>query len=249
MHAGLTIAQTSMATPPASSASLERARIEAERQKMFDPNNLTLPGAAGKLPSATAIEREMKKVDLERKEMFDVNNPATKPVPNVFPNVATPARSKVDLEEMARRYEHKALAQKVDALMVFASFSMPKESLKRLVSDTARAGGVVVLRGFKDGSIRSTGIAINDLGEAGGGVQINPNAFIKYRISSVPSVVLVKADGAEQVDVDGCALADQYVSISGDVGLGYALQEVERQSPKFGEMAARYARPLKGRTQ
>jgi conjugal transfer pilus assembly protein TrbC len=130
--------------------------------------------------------------------------------------------------------------------MVFASFTMPNESLKRLIADANRAGGVVVMRGFKDGSIKATALAIQGLGEASGNVQVNPNAFTKYRISAVPAVVLVKPEGSDLVDNQGCALPDKYVMVAGDVGLSYALEEIERRSAQFQQMAARYGRPLKG---
>jgi conjugal transfer pilus assembly protein TrbC len=244
---GESLAQTTPATPTASQLELERARIEAQRKKMFDPTNPAIQGKKGSMPSGGDVEREMQKVERERKEIFDSNNPATTNAPNNFPNIATPERSNVDLEALARRYEQKAGARKTDGLMVFVSFTMPNESLKRLIADANRAGGVVVMRGFKDGSIKATALAIQALGEASGNVQINPNAFTKYRITAVPAVVLVKPEGSELVDNEGCALPDKYVMVAGDVGLSYALEEIERRSAQFQEMAARYGRPLKGR--
>jgi conjugal transfer pilus assembly protein TrbC len=168
-------AQTAPSLPSSSQLEQERARIDAERKAMFDAANPATQGKGGKVPSQQAVDREMRRIEPQRKELFDPNNPATKNAPNVFPNVATPERSNVDFEALARRYEQKAQARRTDGLMVFASFTMPKESLKRLITDTSRAGGSVVLRGFKDGSIKSTGLAINDLGEAAGGIQVNPS--------------------------------------------------------------------------
>jgi conjugal transfer pilus assembly protein TrbC len=86
---------------------------------------------------------------------------------------------------------------------------------------------------------------MTELGVATGGVQINPNAFTKYRIKAVPAVVLVQPEGAELVDGEGCALPDKYVMVAGDVGLAYALDNIERRSPEFREIAVRYGRPLK----
>ena len=103
----------------------------------------------------------------------------------------------------------------------------------------------MVLRGFKAGSIKATAAAMTELGVATGGVQINPNAFTKYRIKAVPAVVLVQPEGAELVDGEGCALPDKYVMVPGDVGLAYALDHIEHRSPEFREMAVRYGRPLK----
>jgi len=232
--AGAALAQTAVKMPTASELEQERIRIEAERKKVFESN---------------VVDRQMQKIERERKELFDPENPATKNAPNNFPNIATPERSNVDLEALAKRYEQKAEARKVEGLMTFASFTMPKESLKRLIADTNRVGGVVVMRGFKDGSIKSTALAINELGEAGGNVQINPNAFTKYKIKAVPAIVLLKPNGSELVDNEGCALPDKYIMVAGDVGLSYAFEEIERRSPQFREMAIRYGRQLKGGVQ
>lgn len=240
------LAQTAPATPTDSQLAQERGRIEAQRKLMFDAANPATRQRTGKVPGSPGVNREMSKIDGERKAMFDQNNPATKGAANSFPDIATPERSKIDLEALAQRYEQKAGARKTDGLMVFASFSMPGASLKRLIADATRAGGAVVLRGFKDGSVKSTALAVNALGQAAGNVQINPNAFIKYRITAVPAIVLVKPEGAELVDNEGCALPDKYAMVAGDVGLSYALEDIGRRAPQFQEMAERYGRPLKG---
>lgn len=240
------VAQTAPVIPTASQLERERARVEAERKGMFDAANPATRARPAAGPSDAELDREMRKVERERKALFDPDNPATRPAPNAFPNVPTPERSTIDLEALARRYERKAASRKTDGLMVFASFSMPAGSLKKLVNDTARAGGVVVLRGFKNGSIRATAVAVRELADAAGGVQINPDAFTKYRVTAVPAVVLVRPEAGERIDSEGCALPDAYVRVSGDVGLSYALGEIERRSSAFREMAVRYGRPLTG---
>jgi conjugal transfer pilus assembly protein TrbC len=236
-------------TQPLSKADQERARIELERKRLFDPANPATRAAPGPLPSGSALEREIQRVERERKDLFDPENPATRNAPNTFPDVPTPQRSEVDIEAIARQYEHKAKARKADGLMVFASFTMPTASLKRLIADTARVGGAVLFRGFKDGSIKATSLAITSLGAVAGGVQVNPDAFTKYRITAVPAVVLVKPEASDQVDGEGCALPDDYVMVAGDVGVGYALDEIARRSPGFREVAVRYGRPLQGTSQ
>lgn len=203
------------------------------------------PFCCAQTPTAAQIDKERTRIEAERKSMFATDNPATANPVNSFPNIATPEPSRVDVEALAARYEHKAAARNADGLMVFASFTMPAESLKRAIADATRAGGTVVMRGFKDGSIKATALAIKELGEVGGNVQINPNAFTKYRITSVPAVVLVKPEGSELVDAEGCALPDKYVMVAGDVGLGFALDDIARRSPPFSEMAVRYGRMLR----
>lgn len=236
-------------TPQPSRLEQERARIELERKRLFDPANLATKATPGPLPSGGTLDREMQRVERQRKELFDPANPATRNAPNTFPSVPTPERSEVDIEAIAKRYEYKANARRTDGLMVFASFTMPATSLRRLIADTSRAGGAVVFRGFKDGSIKATSLAVTSLGAVSGGVQISPEAFSKYRITAVPAVVLVKPEGSDLVDGEGCALPDNYVMVAGDVGVGYALNEIARRSPAFREVAVRYGRPLQGAAQ
>lgn len=238
-------AQPQQATPNPSQLQRERDRVERERKAVFDPANPATKLTPGQMPNDASVAREMKKIEKDRKAIFDESNKALKNAPNSFPNIATPERSNIDLEALAKRYERKAEGRRSDNLMIFASFTMPKESLKRLIQDANKAGGMVVLRGFKDGSLKNTAIAVNALGEASGNVAINPNAFTKYRIKAVPAVVLLKPEGQDLVDNEGCALPDKYVMVAGDVTLRFALDHIAQQSRDFSDMAARYARPLK----
>ena len=239
------IAQT--ATPTASQLEQERQRIDVQRKQMFDPNNASTQPKKGVMPRASDIDREMEKVAKDRKAMFDPENPATRNAQNVFPNVPTPERAGIDIESIAQKYRQTAVARKTEDLMIFASFTMPRESLKRLVNQAHRVGATVVLRGFKDNSLKETSLAINSLGEGTGNVVINPNAFMKYKIKAVPTVVLAKAESIDQVDDDGCALPDNFAAVTGDVSLDYALDEITRRAPQFETVAQRYVRQMRGR--
>lgn len=198
-------------------------------------------------PNDARIQDELKRVEVERKSMFADDQPATGNPVNVFPNIGAPQRGQIDIEALAKRYEGRAVARgSADDLMVFASFSMPMASLKALVADVSRVGGSVVLRGFKNNSYRETVKAIAALGEGSASIVVNPNAFEKYRITSVPVALLAKMNEAELLDVDGCALPDNFAAIAGDVSLKYALQEISKRSPQFRALAERYLR-LTGR--
>lgn len=238
-------AQTTV--PTSSQLELEKQRIELQRKKLFDANNPATQPRPSALPSAEAMQTEARKVETQRKEVFDANNPATKNAKNSFPNIATPEPSGVDIQALAKRYEKRADARKMDDLMIFVSFTMPPESLKRVVAQAYKVGGTVVLNGFKDNSLKATALAIKGLGEASGNVVINPNAFTKYKVKAVPAVVLAKADSLDQIDPDGCALPDTYVSVAGDVSLDYSLEKMAQRDPHFAELADRYNRQLKGR--
>lgn len=233
-------------TPTTSQLELEQQRIELERKRLFDSGNVEMQIKPSPLPSDAAVQKEMQRIDQDRKQLFDQRNAATQPGQNNFPNVATPEISNIDIQALAKRYEWRADARKMDDLMIFVSFSMPTESLKRIVAQARKVGASVVLNGFKENSLQKTAMAIKDLGEMGGNVLINPNAFVKYKVQVVPVVVLVKADAIDQVDNQGCALPDTYISVAGDVSLDYSLEEIGKQDSRFAELSQRYYRQLKG---
>jgi conjugal transfer pilus assembly protein TrbC len=232
--------------PPAAGLDAERERIERERKPMFDAGNAATQAGKGLLPRSADIERERQRVEQDRKALFDAGNPATRNAGNAFPKVPTPDRSGIDIEALARQYEQKSAARRTDELMVFASFTMPEASLRRLVSQARQVGAAVVLRGFKNNSLTETAQAIQALGEPGGNVLVNPNAFTKYQVKAVPTLVLANATTIDQVDREGCALPEHYVAVSGDVSLDYALDEIARRAPGFEPVATRYLRQIRG---
>lgn len=204
-----------------------------------------LPGRAQTtqhMPSDEQISAERARIEQERKPMFDDPQIGQSAAGNVFPNIPTPARGAADPLAVAQRYAARASARKQEELLAFASLSMPASSLKRLVSDTARVGGIVVLRGFKDRSFKATATAIQALGVDTSAVQINPQAFRQYRIERVPAVVLVKPGSAGpdvSLDSAGCSLPENYAGVSGDVSLAYALSEIDRRAPDYHPLVQR----------
>lgn len=235
----------SVKTPEDGPLAKERARIEAERKAMFSPENRALTPKKNGMPVPERLSREQARIEAERKVMFA--DPSLEGASNVFPNIPTPAPGEVDIEALAKRYEAKAVSYRADDLLIFASFSMPSESLKRLVDSANRVGGAVILRGFKNNSYKATAKALHDLGVQQGNVMVNPDAFDKYKIAAVPTMVLTKPDAIDQLDARGCALPDTYVAIAGDVTLDYALDEITRRSSEFKPLASRYLRQLRGR--
>lgn len=180
------------------------------------------------------IDRQLREVERERQALFDQENPALKNPVNTFPNIATPARGKVAPDRVAEQYKIKNTASARDNLFVFASFTMPQASLKRLIRQVNQVGGTVVFRGFKHNSWKATAFAIQALKEQDGNVVVDPNAFTKYAVTSVPTVVLVQSVNAIE--------RAPFVAISGDVSLDYALREISRRSHAFQHIADEYLR-------
>jgi conjugal transfer pilus assembly protein TrbC len=81
--------------------------------------------------------------------------------------------------------------------IAFASLSMPEESLKRMIADVSRAGGVVVFRGFPDNSMKAFQSAIARLvkDEADyASIGIDPRLFRAFEVQAVPTYIAVGSD-------------------------------------------------------
>lgn len=200
--------------------------------------------ASASMPPDTAIERETRKIEPQRRALFGAPLPPASMPAGAFPQIATPAPSGLDVQEVARRYEQRAVARQAEDLLIFASFSMPPESLKRLVRQAGQVGASVVLRGLKGNSLKETAAAIQFLGEGTGHVIVHPKAFTQYKIDAVPAVVLARPESGQQLDDQGCALPGTYASIAGDVSLPYALKVLHQRAPDFRAQALRYLRQL-----
>ncbi|HVR48467.1 MAG TPA: type-F conjugative transfer system pilin assembly protein TrbC [Pseudorhodoferax sp.] len=149
----------------------------------------------------------------------------------------------IDLEGLARQHAGQAaalegagsLTRPGSGLIVFVSLTMPRPSLERLLDQAARAQATVVLRGFVGGSLRETVAQVQALiGTRQVAVQIDPPAFDRFAIARVPSIVLLR-DGARPASCASgtCAAPEDYLQVSGDVSLDYALEHMQRSAPAF----------------
>ncbi len=170
--------------------------------------------------------------------------------------IPTPAvRAPIDLEALARGYASQAKAMSRaeglasgPGLLVFVSLSMPQPTLQRLIDQAARAQASIVLRGFADGSLRTTVAQVQRLiGDRQVAVQIDPQAFDRYAVTRVPAFVLVR-DGARPVACAGgsCAPSESFLRTSGDVSLDYALEYMQRSAPGFGPAADTFLKRIRG---
>ncbi|TFW13391.1 type-F conjugative transfer system pilin assembly protein TrbC [Massilia arenosa] len=128
-------------------------------------------------------------------------------------------------------------------LYIFISLSLPQQTLDRIFDQAARAQGVIVIRGLADGSMQKTLQRVKQLiGQRQVGVQIDPQAFERYAVTSVPSVVLT-----HQGDECGAAScpASGFVKATGDVSLDYVLERFA-QIPKSAAEANRRLQTLRG---
>ena len=174
---------------------------------------------------------------------------AAAPGPRIdaLPQPASPPPT-LDLEAVARTYAASArgpgrAANSAPQLLVFISLSIPRPSLERLFAQAERAGAVLVLRGLVKGSWRETGAALQPLlARHRVALQIDPQAFDRYGIVAVPSVVLRQGQAA--CDGGTCPEAAAFARVSGDVSLDYALAALQRSAPSFAADAEQWRQRL-----
>lgn len=150
-----------------------------------------------------------------------------------------------DPMEVAKRYQSKipdkAKAKQAD-LLAFVSFSMPEASLRRIAAETAKVGGVMVIRGFKDGSLKRTIAATQELAALQGELLIHPELFDQYAVAEVPTFVLA-ASGAEMggncSENEEFGVCSEHLQVKGDVSLHSALEYFVGSKPqgKLGQIA------------
>ncbi len=202
---------------------------------------------AGSVLGAPATPPTVTDADIERArqqhrmpteaELSRVPVPAAPRIENL-PQPVT--RMPIDLEAISRGFDVQNGSQAAamtpgkagPRVLIFVSFAMPEATLQRLVDQAARAGATLVLRGLVNGSIRDTVTRMQALiGSRRVAVQIDPEAFDRYGITRTPSFVLA-ADGArgEVCATRACGSSQQFVKVSGDVTLDYAMQHLNRGS-------------------
>ena len=133
----------------------------------------------------------------------------------------------VDLDGMLKDANFKGDAGRAPQLIVFVSLSMPPESLKPLLRDVSKAGGVAVFQGFPGNSVKafSQGLAkvIDDQSEYQA-LGVDPRLFRAFNVTSVPQIVAVSSD-FDLCDGFHCTTqAPPHDRIMGNVTLRFALE-------------------------
>ena len=167
-------------------------------------------------------------------------------------SIPLPKQSRnIDLEKIASGYQSgKSSVMPINdgpTLRIFVSFSLPQSTLERLVNQAERAKATLLLRGFSNGSLKETVAQVQRLiGDRKVVFQIDPRAFDAFSVTQAPTFVLehlsLPSDGCA---ANRCVEGRQYVAVSGDVTLDYALEYLSRGSPGFADDAAIFLRRLR----
>ena len=210
-------------------------------------------GSGNAIPGDEEIARAQAKVrDAMRavpestvaREQFGQAMPNTERLPQ-------PGAKASDIESIARKFQFiknpsPAAGTGQPDLLIFVSFSMPREALVRTIEQAERAGGTLVFRGLKGDSMKRMGEEVRALiGERNVPVVIHPPAFQQFTIRQVPAVVIANAKAGSVLE-DGCSKPETFAKVTGDVTLSFALDYIERKSPEWATVARSYRMRLEG---
>lgn len=137
----------------------------------------------------------------------------------------------IDLDQMVADAGGAMRAEQGQApqLIVFVSLSMPADSLKPLLRDVSRAGGVVVFQGFPNNSVKAFGEALSkaiDDKSAYRSIGIDPRLFRAFDVDVAPTIVVVSSDFDLCDGFDCRTKVPPHDRMSGNVTLTYALETI-----------------------
>jgi conjugal transfer pilus assembly protein TrbC len=123
--------------------------------------------------------------------------------------------------------------------LVFISFSMPEALIEDYIKEARMYGGVLVLRGLVNNSLKQTVAKLkeiegNDEKKSNIAITIHPHLFKLYNITQVPTIVVSKDNLACILKYDDCSTLYEYDKISGSITIGYALEEFEKNGSSLG---------------
>lgn len=131
-------------------------------------------------------------------------------------------------------------------LIAFASTSMPRAALAAMIADVGKAGGVVVLRGFPQGSAKKLTAALAPIAEDSTNLEhvgIDPRLFRAFNIEAVPTYVVAASDFALCDGFDCSTNVPPHDRMSGNVTLAHVLETfVQGNGPGAGIASQHLAR-------
>ncbi len=156
-----------------------------------------------------------------------------------------------DFDAMVAASAKQLAPEDAPRLVAFASLSMPAASLKAMIDDVGRAGGVVVFRGFPANSAKAFTAALGRVlpqGEVHANVGIDPRLFRAFGIDAVPTYVVTATD-FDLCDGFDCRTAlPPHDRMAGNVTLAHALDSFAGGGGPAAAVAAIYAKRLEGET-
>ncbi|WP_245638499.1 type-F conjugative transfer system pilin assembly protein TrbC [Croceicoccus bisphenolivorans] len=134
-------------------------------------------------------------------------------------------------------------------LIAFASTAMPRAALAAMIADVGKAGGVVVLRGFPQGSAKRLTAALAPIAqdsEALEHVGIDPRLFHAFHVEAVPTYVVAASDFALCDGFDCTSIVPPHDRMSGNVTLAHVLETFAQGNGPGAWIAAQHLAQLNG---
>jgi type-F conjugative transfer system pilin assembly protein TrbC len=112
--------------------------------------------------------------------------------------------------------------------LIMISFSMPESKIKSLMSEGARIGANVVIRGALNNDLPTTIRRIQKIASenGAGGVQIDPTLFSRFKVTTVPTFIL-PLEPIKTCNEKGCEVP-KHVKAHGTATLRYFLEKASR---------------------
>lgn len=110
-------------------------------------------------------------------------------------------------------------------LQIFVSSSMPKTLLQNYAKEATLYDAVLVFRGLPEGSFRALSdlvMSISDDSGSSAAMQIDDEAFAKYKVTTVPTIILSKESAF--LDFDSDKARPIYDKVQGNIAIKYALE-------------------------
>lgn len=207
---------------------------EAPKAKTFDETALK-DALEEALPGAGAFARSLEaRIEAAQKEAQALAETAQRTAPA---EGGAPGANGVDLDALLAAHgpaieETRAGRSAALPFLAFISLSMPAESLKPLLEDVHRAGGLAVLRGFKDGSVAKTAAALKVLTNEDApplGAIVDPRLFRSFGVESVPAFVMPAGPLGNCSEPNCIAPAPPHDRLAGNVTVRYALEKLAQE--------------------
>jgi conjugal transfer pilus assembly protein TrbC len=135
----------------------------------------------------------------------------------------------VDFDELVTGAQAALEGPKSAPLFIaFASLSMPEDSLKQMIADVHKAGGVVVFRGLPANSGKMFAAAMRRVvsQDAASNVAIDPRLFRAFNVQAAPTYIAVSTGFTPCDDFECKTPVPPFDRVIGNVTVQYALEAV-----------------------
>lgn len=135
-------------------------------------------------------------------------------------------------------------------IFLLASFSMPRSSLRQMMTEARSYGVPVIFRGFVNNSVFDTQTALEETFgtlDAATGFSIDPTVFTRFQVTSVP-VVLAVSEAIDVCQTPGCRAdpVPPHDRVAGNVPLDFALHLIAEEGDTGGDAARKLLRERAG---